>query len=463
MPPIFFNLSSILLSAACAFPLMAMASIEIELDQPKQQIVMMGADMERSANALQHAKNTREIVRWVFEDTEGVDYMRVAFDKNQELVRGQKNMSFYKLQLRSMQQIKSVRPDVRFWATPRTDYDGYGTSNNLPDWIYHGQGYDGGRYDPDRLEVDYFAQFLADYLEFMDVNGVPIYCLSPMKEWSQVISPAKTTEVIVALRRECRFRRIKIPIIIGPASWSVSGGIRDLQKIQSLGGADDYAGFATHQYQSASEVDMRKFVELATAMGKRAFDDETNTGGGGRSNGVEPEMEQPVRAYLRRASNYRAGLSGEVFFENWSRGINSETRSIYFKRGGVARRMRAYWLFKEFTGGTMLSHYIPSHLRMRTDAIDTMAFRKGDLLTLWVMNQSKLEFGRLEVLLKGGERQLKPEASLIRWSESTDIRGERSEVQVESPDKLTIQVPPVSINKISLRLKSDLSLKLSPR
>ena len=415
---------------------------------------MIGADMERSANALQHAKNTKEIIKWVFEDTEGVDYMRVAFDKNQESIQGQKNMAFYKLQLRSMQQIKSVSPDVRFWATPRTDYDGYGTNNNLPDWIYRGEGYDGGRYDPDRLEVGHFAQFLADYLEFMHVNGVPIYCLSPMKEWSEVVSPAKTTEVVIALKRECRFRRIKMPIIIGPASWSVSGGIRDLKKIKELGGEDYYAGFATHQYQGASEAKMREFVELATVMGKRAFDDETHLGGGGRTNGEEADMDKPVRAYSKRASNYRAGLSGEVFFENWSRGINSETRSIYFKRGGEGRRMRAYWLFKEFTGSTMHSHYIPTRLRMRTDAIETMAFRKGDLLTLWVMNQSEHEFGKLEVQLKGGELHLEPEANLIRWSEEADIRGERSKVQFEWPDKLTIQAPPVSINKICLRLKS---------
>lgn len=439
---------------ACALPFPAMALIEVQLDQPKQQIVMMGADMERSANALQHTKNKREIIKWVFEDTEGVDYMRVAFDKHQEMVRGKKKLSYYNLQILSMQQIKAVRPDVRFWATPKTDYDGYGTKNNLPDWIYRGGGYDGGRYDPNLLESDLFAQFLADYLEFMHINGVPIYCLSPMKEWSQVVSPAKASEVIRALQRECRFRRITMPIIISPASWSVRGGIRDLKKIKGLGDGDLYSGFATHQYQKADEATMREFVELSASMGKRAFDDETNLGGGGRTNGEEPEMDQPVRVYIRRARNYRAGLSGEVFFENWSRGINSETRSIYFKRGGVGRRMRAYWIFKEFTGTTMQSHYIPSRLRMRTDAIETMAFRKGDLLTLWVMNQSEHEFGSIEVHLKGGEILAQSNLGVHRWSQgTTDIRGEESELQTESTDKFRIKAPPVSINKFSIRLK----------
>lgn len=245
-----------------------------------------------------------------------------------------------------------------------------------------------------------------------------------------------------------------MPIIIAPASWSVRGGIRDLKKIKELGDSDLYAGFATHQYQKADEATMREFVELSASMGKRAFDDETHLGGGGRTNGEEPEMDQPVRTYIRRARNYRAGLSGEVFFENWSRGINSETRSIYFKRGGEGRRMRAYWIFREFTGTTMLSNYIPSRLRMRTDAIETMAFRKGDLLTLWVMNQSEHEFGSIDVRLLGGEILASNHITAHRWSqETTDIRGEASEVPIESADKFTIKVPPVSVNKFSIRLR----------
>lgn len=244
-----------------------------------------------------------------------------------------------------------------------------------------------------------------------------------------------------------------MPIIISPASWSVRGGIRDLIKVKALGDSDLYAGFATHQYQKVDEATMREFVELSSSMGKPAFDDETNLGGGGRTNGEEPEMDHPVRVYTRRARNYRAGLSGEVFFENWSRGINSETRSIYFKRGGVGRRMRAYWIFREFTGTTAHSNYIPSRLRMRTDAIETMAFRRGDLLTLWVMNQSEHEFGRIDVHLQGGEVLASSNLAVHRWSQgTTDIRGEVSEVHIESADKFTVKAPPVSINKFSIRL-----------
>lgn len=84
-----FTSMSILLGSASAH---AQSSVVIRLDTPKQKIVMMGADMERSAHFLQSAKNKEEIIQWVFKDTEGVLYLRVAFDKKQEMHRGQKDI-----------------------------------------------------------------------------------------------------------------------------------------------------------------------------------------------------------------------------------------------------------------------------------------------------------------------------------------------------------------------------------
>ncbi|MGD7653088.1 MAG: hypothetical protein ACQCXQ_07735 [Verrucomicrobiales bacterium] len=453
----FVRMAASLALCLALFPLVSGAEplIEVRLDQPQQQIVVMGTDMERSANALQGAKNKEEIIKWVFEDTEGVDLLRVCFDKHQELERGRKNMGYYDLQVASMRQIKAVRPDIRFWATPKTDYDGYGTKNNLPDWIYRGGGYSGGRYDPNKLEVGLFAKFLADYLEHMQRMGVPIFGLSPMKEWSQVVSPEKTSDVIRALKGECESRRLEMPIIVGPASWSVKGGIRDLKKVKKLGDAHLYAGFSTHQYQGAGEADMRRFVELAEEMGQRAFDDETNIGGGGRTHGVEPRMSSPVGSFCRRARGYRAGLAGELVFEIWSRGINSETRSIYFKRNGVAKRMRAYWLFRAFASTTLRAHYIPSGLVTPREGVETMAFLKGDDLTLWVMNQGEEGVESVDIALKGGQLKRRSGVEVLRWSEEiASERGESSVMQAESETGWTVEVPPVSITRIRVRLGS---------
>lgn len=425
------------------------ASVRIRLDDPKQKIVMMGADMERSANALQSASNTRDIVKWVFEDTEGVDYMRVVYDKHQEMERGQKNMSFYGKQVLSMQQIKSVRPDIRFWATPRTDYDGYGTKNNLPDWIYTGAGYNGGRYDPNKLDVLAYAGFLGDYLEYMHSKGVPIYCLSVMKEWSQVVSSEKASEVIRAVKKECYWRRVPEPIFIGPASWGVKGGIRDLKGIKELGDQDLYAAFCVHDYDKATEQHWEEVVRLAASMGKKVFHDESHLGAGSRVYDEELPIDKPIEAYTKHAVMYRAGVSGEVFFENWSRGVDSENRSIYFKRKGRAKRMRAYWIFREFTGTTMGAQYVPTELITGSRGLETMTFWKGDQVTLWVMNPNEKDYGSVDFQLKG--KLLKPKEAISRkyWSDlEPEIRGNDERITPKDTDHFSVTIPAKSLTRI---------------
>lgn len=430
------------------------AMVTIRLDDPQQQIVMMGADMERSANALQSASNTRDIVKWVFEDTEGVDYMRVVFDKHQEMERGQKELSFYDKQVLSMQQIKSVRPDIRFWATPRTDYDGYGTKNNLPDWIYTGGGYDGGSYDPNKLDVPNYAGFLADYLEYMHSKGVPIYCLSVMKEWSQVVSSEKASEVIRAVKKECYWRRIPEPIFIGPASWGVKGGIRDLKGIKRLGDQDLYAAFCVHDYDDSNEQDWKEVVELAASMGKKVFHDETHLGNGGRLHGEEPSVESPIKAFIKHAKMYRAGVSGEVFFENWSRGISSENRSIYFERKKRAKRMRGYWIFKEYTGTTMMSRYVPTELSVGVYGIETMAFWKGDQVTLWVMNATDRDLHSVDFKLKGKSLKPNDEVSRKYWSDQMpEIRGNDESITPSNTNGFSVGIPAKSLTRIILKIQ----------
>lgn len=444
-------LISILLGGVVAH---AQHSAVIRLDTPKQKIVMMGADMERSAHFLQSAKNKEEIIQWVFKDAEGILYLRIAYDKKQEMHRGQKNMAYYDKLVASMQQIKAVSPQIRFWATLKTDYDGYGKNNNLPDWIYTGEGYDGGRYDPNKLDVHHYVNFLADYLEHMYEKRVPIYCLSVGKEWSQVISPEKASEVIRGLQKECKIRRIPAPIFIGPATWGVRGGIKDLKQIKEMGDADLYAGFCAHQYDEPTENDWRQFVKLSESMGKFAFDDETNLGSGGRTNGEEPSVTSPIKVYNKRARTYRAGLSGEVFFENWSRGINSETRSIYFRRGQNAKRMRSYWLFKEFTGNTMFGTYIPTNLSAGTEELETMTFQKGNSVTIWVMNSGPDDVQAMNFNLQGGSLNMRQKVDHKLWTDTVvDPRGQGAEYAPQSKYRFALNIPAESISRITFQVE----------
>ena len=100
-------------------------SITVNSTNYKQTIDMIGGDMERSSFAIQKAQNKDEIINWGFKDV-NFNYCRVQFDKHQELIEGTKNWAFYTKQIATMKQIKAINPNIKFFATMRTDYDGYG-------------------------------------------------------------------------------------------------------------------------------------------------------------------------------------------------------------------------------------------------------------------------------------------------------------------------------------------------
>lgn len=435
-----------------AFQQDARAQITIRVNEPKQQILMMGADMERSANALQSATNTEEIIKWVFEDIEGINYLRVVYDKHQELKQGEKNMAFYDKQIAGMKQIKAISPDIRFWPTLKTDYDGYGSGNNLPDWIYTGGGYNGGKYDPKKLNVENYAGFLADYLEHMHLNGVGIYCLSVVKEWSQVVDSKRASEVIRALKRECNRRKIPTPVFIGPAAWGVKGGTRDLREIKALGDESLYAGFAMHRYDKPTEAQWAEAVKVAQSMNRPLFDDETSVGSGGPNHGVDSDMAKVIKFFADRAGTYRAGLSGEVFFETWSRGKDKETRSIYFKKGGKAKRLRGYWLFKTFAENMIFSHYIPSTTEVAVRGFDTMAFRNDFSTTVWVMNGTKSNLPSTEFTVDGTPLHEDHPIEIKTWCEADPaLEGADRTTERTTNSLFKVDLPAVSLSRIRFK------------
>ena len=83
---------------------------------------------------------------------------------------------------------------------------------------------------------------------------------------------------------------------------------------------------------------------------------------------------------------YQQGLKGELFFENWSRGVSTETRIVYFKNGQAGVRLRGYYVMKQFANHAANSTYIPTSID-GTTGLESMAFRQGNQLTVWVINK----------------------------------------------------------------------------
>lgn len=385
-------------------------SIVVNSTNYKQTIDMIGGDMERSSKAIQNAQNKAEIIQWGFGDID-FNVCRVQYDKNQELVEGVKNWSFYDKQITTMQAIKAINPDIKFFATMRSDYDGFGDDNNMPDWIH--------TYSTKATNVVKYGVFLADYCEYMSDNGVPIAILSTAKEWMWHVRAYEAEDIINTMYAELDSRGVARPIIIDQGFWSITAGLTYLNDVQTLGTKDMYTGFCSHNYSNLGPEKWAEIAEKANALGKPMYDDETSTGSGSPTYGVEREMYKQIDEYKEKAQRYEAGLSGEVYFEIWSRGIDKETRAIYYPANGTGTRLRGYYMMKHFSNNILNYRYVTSSINSASN-VYTITFRKDDEVVLWVINESNAEY---ELPITMDNSSITSSVTTRYWTNNTPIVG----------------------------------------
>ncbi len=418
----------------------------------KQKIDMMGGDMERSSKAVQNIPNTDEVIQWGFGDI-NFNYCRVDFDKNQELTEGVKNWAFYDKQVATMKQIKAINPDIKFYATMRSDYYGYNGKNNMPDWIVN--------FDTKVVDTDKYAIFLADYLEYMHNEGITIHTLATAKEWGGFIKASHSRDIIMKLQEECDDRNVPMPEMNDPNSWSMAAGLSFMKSVESLGTTDLYAGFSSHEYASndTPEEDWPELVAQAASMGKKVYQDESLAG-------ASADGTVPVYSYARRSILYQSGLCGEIFFEIWSRGNNNEIRNIYWKNNGTAYKLNGYYMMEHFANNAADSYYIKTDKQNVIDGgfsaklyggITTMAFRKGKVVTLWVMNhtsteQSTVDYPEMSIKVNS------PIASNVQrryWHKDVGIEGPVDMIVPTSSYEFKAEIKESSINAFTFYVNDN--------
>lgn len=421
-------------------------ALKIKLHERKQQILLVGGDMERSQFFLQKAANPEEVAGWCFQDIR-FDVCRVSYDKKQELEEGKRNLEFYEDAVKSMKLLRKVNPDIQFWATMKSDYNGYNNENNLPDWICD--------YKPTtRFNCEKYAIFLADYLEYMQKNGVAIKYLAIAKEWVGVINAERARQIIVKLNEECVGRGLVKPLYVDPASWGITQGVNFIKSVNEIGSLDLYYGFSTHNLNE-NELDKflyETFVGEANKHQKYAFADETGVGSGGRTNGEEPEtLTALLDAYREKAEFYKDGIQGEIFFEPFSRGVNAETRSIYFKKDGPAKRMRSYYVMQTFVNGIVGKgmYYVPVHIFNVNSEAHAMAFVNDEELFLALINRSQDDLKEVLVLWEGVSSHEKVEQTMFEIS--LPIEGQKDQLGV-TDNSLTVNLPSESITFLKIKL-----------
>lgn len=421
--------------------------VTVDYSRQRQRIEVIGGDMERSQHFLVYAKDPQQVADWCFKDIP-FNVCRVSYDKKQELIEGDKNMGFYNKAVEAMKMVKKANPNIKFWATMKSDYNGYEKKNNLPDWICN--------YNPTTwFDCDKYGIFLADYLEYMESQGVGISYLAVSKEWTQVITAERAKKTINKVIEECAKRNIKQPLFVDPASWSISQGVKYIKDVAKANSMDLYYAFSTHNLNDAEKNSFiyEEFVAEASKYNKPAIADESPAGAGGKYYGVDPAtLSGILSAYKERADFYKDGIQGEIFFELFSRGVEGETRRIYFEKYGEAKRMRSYFVMKEFSIGAFDTRYIePTHFGV-SSSVHSMAFANDDKLFIVLLNESSSPIDEISVVCDLDNREI-VNVSHVYFDEEQPTSGTRVDNVETRGTIIPIKMAKGSISFITVNLR----------
>lgn len=428
-------------------------TVTVNLADVKQSITMMGGDMERSHKNFDKVANPKEVIQWLAGDI-NFDTWRVSYDKHQEETEGVKNFAIYDDAVLAMQMIKAVNPQIKFFATLESDYNGYsqGNRNNLPTFIYD-YAYDkddGTTSGTKSFDAVKYGMFLADYVEYMAQSGVALTYLATSKEYIGVITPARSKVTMETLFDELTRRDVAIPKIIDAGTWSLTAGIRLIDEYQDLDINQNVVGYSSHNYWSQENKTWRNFITAANNAGKMAFNEESGHGGGGPILD-EVEFSRTIGTYVAKAEMYDSGLQGEAIFELWPRGVAEIqtnkyfAKPVFFNNGTDGRRMRSYYIMQKFANHAVNSTYVDSTVQTDT-GLAPMAFLQDGRLALWLMNPTDTEIVNAQLAIT--EFGLKAGMSVEHsyWVESTAIEGAVQNLRVTDDHELTVTIEPQSIN-----------------
>lgn len=419
-----------------ALPLAAQdgPSITITPNETRQTITMMGGDMERSSMFLVEAGDPEQVANWSFKDI-AFNVCRVQYDKHQELSEGEPDFPWYDRQVAAMKLVQKANPEIHFFATLRSDYHGYkmGDHNNFPTWVWNPES--------DKFNAEKWGAFLADYVIHMHRAGVPIRHLSTGKEITQTIDAELAVATAKAMVKKLDAANVPRPLLVDPGAWSLPQATEFIHQVEELGAQKMFHAYATHNYRKHGESDWSEFCLAAKHAGAEAWNAESSLGGDDIGD-ADPPFAAAVDNMARRIQQYRAGINGEIFFEIWSRGISRESRAIWFEKGAPAKRKRSYYLMQAWTN-SVIDRTVVDTSGGTPHAIEALAFRKRNQLSLWLVNNDSAQTFSVPVVIRNSGPAMP--VSLTRWTADSPTTGTQSQWTPGDRKQLTITLPPQSI------------------
>jgi hypothetical protein len=304
-----------------------------------------------------------------------VDYVRVAINPAAELEEGKVNWGCYDSQIRLMRAIAKVRPDIKWFASPRplpNELKG-APYTPFPLWVNVFHPNAKGKNKFDHLEGQKGADYYARYLRFMKDKGFTITYLDATNEATAHLRPQALAEMIELLRKDMGDQ---MPQVVAPSAFSRADGVTWIREAVEQHCADFWQVTAVHNTKDSGTLE--EFVNLARTLDRPIWNTELH--------GFDGPDDLAVANTKVLFDHVRAGFNG---IDCWlALGNEKKAHKMLRNIKGKLEVMRTYYIFAALVNGSdganRLNCDVPSPL---TSAVAFRDDGRGSV-TVWVLNGS---------------------------------------------------------------------------
>ena len=373
-----------------------------------------------------------------------VHYVRVAINGGAELVEGTFDESAYDDILEVMTLCKEANPDVKFFASPRPIKEAVKSApwGMFPVWIADDEKYTDSK-GREKWKKGFFkpekaGDYMVRYLKFMQSKGFTITYLDLKNESCIRLRPAALA--IMAKRIKAAMGD-EAPLLLAPSSFDYMIGGAWLDEAGKWPGTGFIDIVSTHNTRGEQSGDLDEFVKRARKMKKAVWNTEFHAIRG-------PDNEAAANTqYLFK--QIRGGVSG---INDWLSLGNEKKDYKMFRtmNDGSLEVMRIYYIYKQLVNTSNEGHYyattIPDGLT------STVAFIKGNVMTVWLLNGSDTAVEAVPVTI-GGRRIQGETVKMMSWTPDNVREGTVDQLAVTSENSFTVDVGAQSLICFEFNLK----------
>ncbi|WP_419195192.1 carbohydrate-binding protein [Novipirellula herctigrandis] len=414
------------------------AGFDLVVGNMKQQKMRYGMDYERLwywTGGLNSSERDL-IAKWSAIDTR-IDYIRVAINSAFELEKGDLDFSAYTNKIIPlMQEMKDANPDIKFFASPRPLNEAISGAawQPYPRWVTGDDG--SGNFDFDWQECAYY---LEDYIELMKSYGFKISFLDMTNEWQSTgfsgsrITTGDVRDIVGYLK--ANLDPADMPLIVAPSAWNYSQGaswIDSLDISQARRDAVDIASCHNTNRTGTAQQFADKVREILPAD-TEIWNTEVH---GWKSTSGENE----TTSFYYMLEKIRAGFSG---LNGWlALGTTNQGHCYILNPSGTPTRNVKYFIFKKLSETSNYGNALEILLEP-AQLSHTAALIKGNLMTVWVINQGTSDVPLF--ITPVGRTISESDVKRTRWTDPSDVEGFVTRESVNSSGALWSSIPGESV------------------